>query len=75
MVVLAWLLTLIFSWPQAVIFRVLKHPKKDFYQCTTFKFFENLAEDMGDDSLYSKYKMSKNGQAQGQPETSKKTAI
>ena len=54
MVLLAWLLTLIFTWPQAVIFRVLKHPKKEFYQCTTFNFFENLAKNMGNDSFYRK---------------------
>lgn len=43
MVIAAWILTLIYSSPQAIIFRVLKHPEKDFYQCTTFNFFESLA--------------------------------
>ena len=53
---LAWLMTLIFSWPQAVIFRVMKHPNKEFYQCTTFNFFENLALGIGNDSFYRKLK-------------------
>ena len=43
MVILAWLATLLFSSPQAIIFRVLKHPEKDFYQCTTYNFFEDLS--------------------------------
>ena len=43
MVIMAWLLTIIFTIPQAIIFRVLKHPEKDFYQCTTFNFFEELS--------------------------------
>ena len=42
MVLLAWLVTLISVTPQAVIFRVLKHPVQDFYQCTTEGFFESL---------------------------------
>ena len=25
---------------KAIIFRVLKHPTKEFYQCTTINFFE-----------------------------------
>ena len=44
MVIVSWLLTIIFSCPQAVIFRVLKHPAKEFYQCTTINFFEDLSE-------------------------------
>ena len=43
LVILAWLVTLVFSCPQAIIFRVLKHPHKEFYQCTTYNFFENLS--------------------------------
>ena len=42
MVAVAWILTIVFASPQAIIFRVLKHPVKDFYQCTTVDFFENL---------------------------------
>ena len=43
MVVLAWLLTMLFSCPQAIIFRVKKHPVKEFYQCTTYNYFEDLS--------------------------------
>ena len=43
MVIMAWLVTIIFTVPQAIIFRVLKHPVKEFYQCTTFNFFEELS--------------------------------
>ena len=46
MVVMAWLTTLLFSSPQAVIFRVMKHPMVDFYQCTTWGFFEGLAHNV-----------------------------
>ena len=44
MVVSAWVFTLLSASPQAIIFRVLKHPTKEFYQCTTIDFFEDLAE-------------------------------
>ena len=43
MVLSVWILTLVFATPQAIIFRVLKHPVKDFWQCTTVNFFENLS--------------------------------
>ena len=43
MVVLAWLLTMLFSSPQAIIFRVKKHPRKEFYQCTTYNFWESVS--------------------------------
>ena len=43
MVILSWLITLVFTTPQAIIFRVMKHPTKEFYQCTTYHFFEDLA--------------------------------
>ena len=42
MVAVAWILTIVFASPQAIIFRVLKHPVKDFYQCTTLGFYDNL---------------------------------
>ena len=29
---------------QAVIFRVVKHPIKDFYQCATVNFFREIAD-------------------------------
>ena len=43
MVIMAWVVTLIFTIPQAIIFRVMKHPAKEFYQCTTYNFFEGLS--------------------------------
>ena len=43
MVLVSWLVTILFTVPQAIIFRVLKHPEKDFYQCTTYNFFEELS--------------------------------
>ena len=43
MVVFAWIITVVSTVPQAIIFRVLKHPERDFYQCTTYNFFEDLA--------------------------------
>ena len=46
MVIVAWLLTLVFTSPQAVIFRVLRHPMAEFYQCTTWGFFENFATEV-----------------------------
>ena len=45
MVLSSWLITILCSSPQAIMFRVLKHPTKDFYQCTTIDFFEDLAEE------------------------------
>ena len=45
MVASAWVFTLLSASPQAIIFRVLKHPTKEFYQCTTIDFFEDLAEE------------------------------
>ena len=44
MVASSWVFTLVCASPQAIIFRVLKHPTKEFYQCTTIDFFEDLAE-------------------------------
>ena len=44
MVVGSWVFTLLSASPQAIIFRVLKHPTKEFHQCTTIDFFEDLAE-------------------------------
>ena len=47
MVMVAWILTLVFASPQAIIWRVLKHPTKDFHQCTTVDFFANLSSPVG----------------------------
>ena len=54
MVIVAWILTLLFASPQAIIFRVLKHPEKEFYQCTTYNFFESLASEERFDILIEK---------------------
>jgi hypothetical protein len=43
MVIIAWVLAIIFSSPQAIVFRVLKHPVIDAYQCTTINFYESLS--------------------------------
>ena len=52
MVILAWLLTLVFTSPQAIIFRVLRHPMAEFYQCTTWGFFENFATEVSKSMEY-----------------------
>ena len=44
MVALAWIMTIVFSLPQAIIFRVKRHPYKEFYQCTTINFFADLSD-------------------------------
>ena len=46
MVITAWVLTIFFTIPQAIIFRVMKHPDKNFYQCTTINFFEDLCSEV-----------------------------
>ena len=43
MVLIAYLATILFASPQAIIFRVLKHPVKEFWQCTTYNFFESVS--------------------------------
>ena len=43
MVILAWLVTILFSCPQAIFFGVLKHPDQEFYQCTAYKFFDDFS--------------------------------
>ena len=43
MVTSAWVLAILFSSPQAIIFRVMKHPVKDFYQCSTYNFWASVS--------------------------------
>ena len=43
MVLISWILTIMFSCPQAIIFRLMKHPAKEFYQCTTYNFFQDIS--------------------------------
>ncbi len=42
MIMLAWLAAGVFALPQTFVFRVLKHPKIEFYQCTSMGFFSEL---------------------------------
>ena len=42
MIVTAWLAAVVFALPQTLVFRVLKHPKIEFYQCTSMDFFREL---------------------------------
>ena len=43
MITTAWILSGICAIPQLLVFRVLKHPEwKEFYQCTTMGYFENV---------------------------------
>ena len=44
MVFLAWLTSLLLSSPQALMFRKLKHPMLEFYQCTTNMVVETYSE-------------------------------
>lgn len=45
MIALAWLVSLSWSLPQAVVYEVDGHPfVKDFYQCITFNFFSNAPQ-------------------------------
>ncbi len=42
MILLAWLAAGVFALPQTFVFRVLKHPEIDFYQCTSMGFFREV---------------------------------
>ena len=42
MIVSAWLVSAVFALPQTLVFRVLKHPKIEFFQCTSMNFFRDL---------------------------------
>ena len=44
MVVVSWALSLLLSLPQAFMFRKLKHPVVEFYQCTTDMVVEEFSE-------------------------------
>ena len=44
MVVISWTLSLLLSLPQAFMFRKLKHPAVEFYQCTTDMVVEEFSE-------------------------------
>ena len=38
----AWLVSALFALPHTLVFRVLKHPKIEFFQCTSMNFFRDL---------------------------------
>ena len=42
MICSAWLISAICALPQSLVFRVLKHPQIEFYQCTSMNFFSDL---------------------------------
>jgi hypothetical protein len=42
MIASAWIVSAICALPQTLVFRVLKHPKIDFHQCTSMTFFSQL---------------------------------
>ena len=42
MIASAWIVSAICALPQTLVFRVLKHPKIDFHQCTSMTFFSHL---------------------------------
>ena len=42
MITMAWLISALCALPQTLVFRVLKHPQMEFYQCTTMQYFEGI---------------------------------
>ena len=42
MITSAWLISALCALPQTLVFRVLKHPQMEFYQCTTMQYFDNI---------------------------------
>ena len=44
MVGVSWFISLLLASPQAIMFRKLKHPAVDFYQCTTTLVVEEYAD-------------------------------
>ena len=42
MIIAAWIISALCALPQTLVFRVLKHPKAEFYQCTQLKFYEEI---------------------------------
>jgi hypothetical protein len=44
MVVVSWIISLLLSLPQAFMFRKLKHPAVEFYQCTTDMVVEEYSD-------------------------------
>ena len=44
MVLCCWVVSFILSFPQAIMFRKLKHPHLEFYQCTTKSVVETYSD-------------------------------
>ena len=46
MVSMSWIVSIILALPQAFIFRKLKHPDMEFYQCTTTMAIEDFSHEV-----------------------------
>ena len=44
MVFISWVVSILLSCPQALMFRKLKHPSLEFYQCTTNMVIESYSD-------------------------------
>ena len=53
MVLCSWMVSLILSLPQAFMFRKLKHPHLEFYQCTTKNVLESYSDLVVEDGKLS----------------------
>lgn len=42
MITAAWIISALCALPQTLVFRVLKHPQAEFYQCTQLGFYEEI---------------------------------
>ena len=42
MITSAWIMSGLCAFPQTLVFRVLKHPEVEFYQCTSMKYFDDF---------------------------------
>ena len=50
MVLCCWVVSLLLSLPQAIMFRKLKNPHLEFYQCTTMMVVETYSELVKEDN-------------------------
>jgi hypothetical protein len=46
MVAFSWVVSILLSLPQALVFRKLKHPELEFYQCTTSMAIEDFSQEV-----------------------------
>ena len=42
MIGMAWFISALCAFPQTLVFRVLKHPEVEFYQCTSMNYFDGI---------------------------------